>query len=968
MYIISFFCYNEFMKITAKKTAFWLISLVLLTSLFVTCVSAPRIDFAGLGRAEDGVPLNSQVLTGTLPNGLRYFILENSMPENRAHVALVVNAGSVLEREDERGFAHFVEHMAFKGTTRFPEMELIDYLRSLGMRFGPDANAYTSYDETVYHFDVPIEIVDGVKRVPDKALAILDDWTYAVLFNPEDVDSERRVVLEEMRARSGAMDRVRQITLPILFAGSAFEDRAPIGLAHILEEATAEQLKAFYDRWYTSDNMTVVFVGDFDGRVLEAELASHFNMPAATQPVNRPRNELPPPVNGNFHVEIITDPELTSSNFMIYYKQNTSAQRGTLASYRETIIDYLIRVMFSNRFVEASYNPDSAAVESWANIWRWSYNSRFYSTGTQPKTGMTEEALLELLLEKESVRRFGFTQSELDRAKLSLVSHMERLLSEKDRTESRSFIRGFTSHILYGEDMADIEWEVNAVNALLPGIGLREISQAAGNYFAANDVNVFLLSPQSEAENLPSVERIQAIFTEARRARLSPRQDRSLSGDLMDRIPTPGTIVSEEFDADTGAYILTLSNGARVVLKETTNRNNEIILYAVANGGTVNAAEENIVSVRLLSDMINFSGIGPYSRTDLINMLTGKQVAVSYSKSAIRREIQGSSTTQDINTLFELLHLFFTDPRLDERAIAAMIDQYRTLLAHQDDDPQNVFSRELTRVIFSNHPLFRPLELGDMDEVSVEQAREFLNRCINPGDYTFVFTGNIDLNLMRMLSAYYIASIPNSTSMNSWNNPVINRPREGVTTIYKGVDERCIVYLSWFSPDTVDVFNEQQNQIAAVLSEYLSIMLVDEIREKMGGVYSISSDASISIIPAGAQNMSVYFICDPARSDELITAVRDNIANIARQPINMDTFNKAKEALLMGHERSMQNNTHIAQSYANSLVFFNTPLNRLNLRPEAIRAVTPQDVQELCRSILRSEPVQVILFPEGWEN
>jgi zinc protease len=954
-------------NITGKRLILKIIGCILLAALISTCATTASAGYAGLGRPEDKVPLTSRALTGTLPNGLRYYILENSLPENRAHLALVVNAGSVLERDNERGFAHFVEHLAFNDTARFPKLELIEYLRSLGMRFGADANAYTSYDETVYHFDVPVEISGGVKQIPDRALAILDDWTYAVSFNPEDVANESRVVLEEFRTRLGAMDRARRIILPLLFAGSAYAQREPIGLQHLIENATSEQVKGFYDRWYTSDNMALVFVGDFDGKALEAQLSRHFNMPAARQPVNRPVHELPPPVNGNFQVEIITDPELTSANFMIYYKQRQGAQRGTLASYRESIVDYLIDAMLTLRFEEVASDPQASATEYWGGIWRWSGNSRFYSVGTQPKTGSVEDALRELLLEKESMRRFGFTESELERAKLSLVSYMGSLLSEKDRRESRSFIRGFTSHFLHGEDMADIEWEVNAVNSLLAGIDLREIAQAAANYFSAGDCIVFLLAPQSEAENLPSADRIRAVFRETENAVITPRQERLVSGELIDRVPPAGVITSGDIDAETDAFIITMANGARVIFKPTANRNNEIIMYAMAKGGTANAGEDAIVSANLVSEMINVSGLGPYSRTELMNMLAGKQVSFSFWTSSYYRGLQGSSTTGDLRTLFEMLHLFFTMPRLDERAIAAMLDQYRTNLAHMEEDPQRFFSRELSRIIYNNHPLFRPLEVEDVDRVSLEQANFFLNQYLNPGDYTFIFTGNIDPERLLEYSAGYIASIPNSASMNAWIDPGISRPAEGRRIIYKGQDERCMVYLGWFAPGPSG-FDEQKNQAAAVLSEYLDILLTDEIREKLGGVYSISAGASVSVIPAGEYRLSVYFQCNPSRAGELIAAVQDRITDIISQPLNQDTFVKSKEALLMEHESSVQRNLHIAQSYANSSVLYNTPLNRLNLRPDAIRAVSQEDVRSLCRDILVSGPVQVVLLPEGRER
>ena len=953
-------------NINDKKLIPCLFGALLLTALVLSCAKTFSVDFAGLGKAEDKVPLTSRAITGTLPNGLKYFILENPRPENRAHLALVVNAGSVLERDDERGFAHFVEHLAFNDTARFPKLELIEYLRSLGMRFGADANAYTSYDETVYHFDVPVENNGGVKRIPEKALAILDDWTYAVSFLPEDVVSESRVVLEEHRTRLGAMDRVRKVTLPILFAGSAYAGREPIGLPDIIENATSRQVRDFYNRWYTSGNMALVFVGDFDGGTLEAELAHHFNMPSAQEPVNRPLYELPPPKNGNFHIEIISDPELTTCEFMIYFKQKPGAPRGSLAYYRETIIDYLIDSMLTMRFEEAELNPQAAATEYWGGVWRWSTNTRFYSMGTQPKTGGAEAALRELLLEKEAMRRYAFTESELERAKANLLSYMEEQLSEKDRRDSRSYIRGFTSHFLHGEDMADIEWEMNAVTSLLPGIRLKEISSAVKNYFAANDCVVFLIAPQAEEENLPSKERIKAIFNETAKAKILKRKQESLSGELLDRLPAPGTISDESVDSETDALILVLSNGAKVILKETANKNNEVILYAMASGGTNNAPEEETVSVKLASEMLAASGLGPYSRTELINKLAGKQVSASFWAAANYRGFQGSSTTKDLKTLFEMLYLFFAAPKLDESAAAAMVDQYRTNLAHQDDDPQNVFSRELSKIIYNNHPLYKPLEAGDMDKVSLEQAFEFIKKCINPGDYTFVFTGNFDINEMRELSARYIASIPNAAPMNTWRNPGITRPEKAERIIYKGKDERGMVYLAWFASASAE-FDEEKNQIAAVLSEYLDIVLTDDIREKLGGVYSISADASVSTIPIGEYWLSVFFQCNPSRAEELIAAVKERITEIYTKPLNQDTFNKSKEALLMGYENSVQRNLYIAQSYANSSALYNTPLGRLNRRPNVIRAVRPEDVQALCREMLVSGPVQVILYPQEWE-
>jgi zinc protease len=310
-----------------------------------------------------------------------------------------------------------------------------------------------------------------------------------------------------------------------------------------------------------------------------------------------------------------------------------------------------------------------------------------------------------------------------------------------------------------------------------------------------------------------------------------------------------------------------------------------------------------------------------------------------------------------------MLYLFFTQPKLDERAVEAMIDQYKTALAHQEEDPQRYFSRELTKIIYNNHPRFKPLELSDMDSVSTEQALNFIRRCLNPADYTFIFTGNINVNEMKELSARYIASIPNAASMNSWSDPGVMRPGRTEKNLYKGQDDKCTVFLAWYVPGEA-AFSEERNQISAVLSEYLDIILTDEIREKMSGVYSISAGASVSVIPKGEYSLNVYFQCNPERANELITAVKNILNDFSTKPVNQDIFNKSTEALLMSHESSMQRNLHIAQSYGNSFVLYNTPLSRLNRRPAAIRTVTPANMQSLCHDILTSAPIQIVLFPE----
>jgi zinc protease len=960
---------------TAQKKSFFRIpggfaSALYMAALFcvLSCASsAGRADrYGGLGQGGDPVPFMEAVRTGTLPNGLRYYILENAKPANRAYLTLAVNAGSILEKDDERGLAHFVEHMAFNGTRRFPESELVNYLRSLGMRFGPEVNAYTSYDETVYGIEVPTEAGDGgLKRIPDRALAVIDDWTHAITFAPKDVDEERLVIMEEYRARLGAGERVQRKMLPVIFQGSPYADRLPIGLPEVIQNAPASRLEAFYKTWYRADNMALILVGDFDGAALEVELASHFSAPAPEGPLNRPVYELPPPKRGNLSVDIITDPEQPFTRLDLFYKQPPLPLRGDLASYRAGLIDNLINQILGFRFDEASSDPESPYAAAGAGSARFGAASRYYVLSAIAKPGSTRETIVELLREKESVSRYGFTEAEIDRAKRSLVSALERMVSEKDRLESDRYLSEFTGHFLNNQNVADIEWELDAVTRLLPGISPRDMAAAAKDYFAADDLRVLVAAPEGEA--FPPAEEIRLLVAESKRARI-PRPDpapAALEDALLDEPPVPGFITAEAVDGETGALLWELSNGGRVILKETQNKNNEIILYALARGGTAGVPAAEDVSASLAAEMLAASGLGPYSRPELMQKLAGKQVALSFWASSYYRGFQGSATTGDIKTLFEMLYLNLTDPRLDDGAVAAMLDQYRASLAQRGEDPEEVFSDEISRIIYGGHPHFKALELADLPRADTGQAAQFLREALNPADYTFVFTGNLDMAAMRAYTEAYLASAPTGElSRNAWTDLGIVRPGRTESRVFKGKEERSLVFLGWYAPAP---YSEEASVVTSVLNEYLDILLTEEIREKLGGVYSVSAGASISPIPAGELVLGVYFACDPQRAAELSAAIEEQFRALAAGTVEGDTFEKAREALKKTWENSIQSNSYIAQSYANSAALLDAPLSRLDKRPGLYDAVIPADLWKTMAQVLKNGPVRIILYPEGWQ-
>ncbi|MDR2796654.1 MAG: insulinase family protein [Spirochaetaceae bacterium] len=934
-----------------------------LTLFCMTCATGAAV-YNGLNQT-DTVPVMENLKYGKLPGGLRYYIYENRKPENRAYLTLAVNAGAVLEDDDENGLAHFIEHMAFNGTGRFPGSEVVDYLRSLGMRFGADINAYTTADETVYGIEVPVETdSDGIKRIPVRALDIIEDWTSAITFAPEAVDDERRVIMEEYRMRRlGPEGRQQKILWTELLAGSRYAKRDIIGLTEIIENAPAEKLKSFYKKWYKPENMALIFSGDFDGQALEESLALHFDIPAGEDTFVHPEYSLPPPVKNSIKVEISTDPELQYAQAVFFYKQEYKKNENNIAEYREALIDGLIDKMFSERFEDALLNPQSPLAAASADFISIVRPSRFYALSLVSKPGMMYQALDNILALKESVNRYGFTNTEIERAKQALLSDTAMLAAEKEKNESYFFVRKLTSHYLYNISIPDIDWELEAAERLLRGISKNDIHKAVKKCFLYNDIFVFISAPEAEAGNIPSKDAIMQKIKSSGRLKIKKPDEAVFDSALLDSTPVCGSIDEETVDENTGIVEWKLRNGARVLLKSTTNKNDEIELYAVSRGGAAAVPLEDVVSANAATELLSISGTGPWSRGELTKKLSGKQISFSFNTNDFTRNIQGWSNTADIKTLFELLYLTFTDPRIDSEVVPVVIDEYRTLLARRSQNPEAVFFDEIKKITYNNNPRFMPLTMDDIPKIDAGKALDFIKKCLNPADYTFVITGNIDRETLSSLVETYIASIPAAESFNQWTapSPPLTRPGKTDSVLRQGKEDKGYVYSGRFIAKT---FDENTAMVCNTLSEYLDIVLVESIREKLGGAYTISAMTSLSPVPPdGELCFEVIFICDPKRAVELNAAVEAELAKIASGSINADTFDKARKALIKNWEQSMQNNSYLSKTLANYAVIFNIQAESLFQRPATYEALRQVDIQNLMKQILQSSHVTVMMYP-----
>ncbi|MDR1430254.1 MAG: insulinase family protein [Spirochaetaceae bacterium] len=937
---------------------------VFFAAVLPSCSTDPALhprNYGSLGEAHDPLPFMTNARKGRLPSGLSYYILENTKPQGRAYLTLAVDAGAVLEQEHEQGLAHFVEHMAFNGTERFPEADLIHYLRSLGMRFGPEINAYTSYDETVFGIEVPVEEGrDGKRRIPEKALAILDDWTHAITFAPKDVDEERPVILEEYRQSLGAMDRIREKLLPLLFQGSPYAERQVIGLPEIIRTVPAEVLANFYHTWYRGDTMAVIFVGDFDGAALEVSLASHFTMEKPQTPLDHPRYDLPPAEKNFFQAEIITDPELPLGQINLYYKLKPSPPPGDLYAYRESLIGHLINSMLSFRFEEAVTRPETPYTWGDAGILPFGTSSRFFVFSAGAKTGGMEPALKALLREKESIVRYGFSSTEIERTKRMLLSNMERAVSEQDRQESPYYVNEFTSHFLRKTAVPDMEWEYRAMTELLPHIGEAEIAAHIKSFFTANDLRAAILSPEAERENLPSPEAIRLIVEAASREKIERPLAAAPAGSLLDQDPLPGAITSSIEDKASGTLVWTLSNGSRVIVKETSNKNNEVAFYALARGGLTDTGAREFASARFAAELLGASGAGPYTRTDLVRLLADKQISLNFMTSAFTRSFSGSSTRGDLKAFFELLYLTFTQPRVDQDAATVMASQYRTSLALKDENPQTYFSDELQKFMYGNNPYFRPLETADIDAISLDDIKAFAARALEGSGYTFVFTGNIDIEVLRSYTETYLASIPSGGTWKRLEDPRIERPGKTEKSLYKGREDQSAAFLVWFSP--MD-YSAAAAAAAQVLGEYLDIVLTEKIREALGGVYSISAETGLSPIPRGELYTALSFYCDPRRAEDLSAAVQNEVSALASGQVDQGVLREAIAALKMNQRQLVQDNSYLAKAYA-QFAMLGMPLNQLDERPALFDRVSAAVIRNMAATLMRSGPARLILYPE----
>jgi len=906
------------------------------------------------------LPVDPAVTVGTLPNGLRYYVRANPKPEKRAELRLVVNVGSVLEDSDQRGLAHFAEHMAFNGTTHFEKQELVHFIERVGMRFGPDLNASTSFDETVYMLQIPTDSAQLMARAFD----ILEDWAHLVTFDTAEVRKERGVVIEEWRRGRGAGARMFDKQLPVLFRGSRYAERLPIGTRELLETFDPTALRRFYADWYRPDLMAVVAVGDFDKDSVEHLIKRHFSaIPRRAGNGVRPRTVFPVPDHDSTLVAVATDKEATTSSVQVIWKQPVRDER-TVAAYRQGIVQGLYNSMLNDRLYELTQRPDAPFLGAGSGQGRLIRSKEIYSLGAGVKDGGIERALEALLTEAERVDRHGFTAAELERAKSDYLRGMERAYAEREKTNSGAYVEEYVSNFLTGEPIPGVAYEYDLAKALVPGITLAEVNALGREWISDKNRVILASAPDKAGVDVPSGQALLAVFHRVKQAPVAAYVDTVSDAPLVAKLPAAGRVVAERESTALGTREWTLSNGVRVIVKPTDFKADEVLFTAYSPGGSSLAPDSAYLSAVLATQVVQLGGVGPFSAIELQKKLAGKAVSVRPFIGDEQEGLTGSASPKDLETMFQLAYLYFTAPRRDSSAFLAFTTNAKSALANRGLSPQAAFQDTLQVTLAQHHPRARPITSERVDEIKLDQALAFYrDRFADASDFTFVVVGNVTPDSLKPLVERYLGGLPSRARKETWRDPGVVPPKGIVTReVRKGIEPRSETRIVFTGPFEYTAANRHALRS---LSEVLSIKLREQLREELGGTYSVAVNASPSRVPRPEYALTIGFGSAPDRADQLAQAVFAQIDSLKANGASAADVAKVKEAQIRSRQTSLKQNGYWLSQLAAYDQNGEDPAGILTYE-SLVAKLTPAAVRDAARKYLNEENyVRVTLYPEA---
>ncbi len=937
---------------------------LLVTILFVGFQSygqSEEIGTSGTAIPSGNIPIDPNVIVGTLENGLTYYIKNNGKPEDKVELRLAVNAGSIMETERQLGLAHFMEHMNFNGTKNFEKNDLVDYLQSIGVKFGADLNAYTSFDETVYILPIPSDDPEKL----EKGFQIIEDWAHNTTLSEEAIDGERGVVLEELRLRLGAQERMQRETLPKIMYGSKYVDRLPIGTKENLENFTYEDVRRYYRDWYRPDLMAVIAVGDLDVATMEAKIKEHFGkIPSASKEApSREAYQLPN--HEETFIAIAFDKEAAFSRVQVMYKDKNNAPRVTTTlDYRESIIKNLFSTLINNRLGELRNKPNPPFVfgfSFYGNTFARTKNA-YQSFATTSAEGQLE-GLRAILKENERVKKYGFQEAEFERAKKSLIAQLEKQYNDRDKIESSRITGQYVNHYLNGEPIPGIAWEYDMIKRLLPEIKLQEISDLIHTFIHDDNRVIVLTGPEKEGLTQVTEDQIISLLEEIKTTPIEPYKDEEIRSTLIDKFVTAGSIIKTEENPLLGTKTLILSNGAKVTYKKTDFKNDEILFQAYSPGGLSLYTDEEIKATTFANGGLTQAGIGGLSLTDIGKFLSGKIVQVSPSINGFSENFRGSAAPKDLETLFQMVHLYFTDLNKDPEAYQSFITKQKSFLGNLMASPNFFFQDKVQTERNKGNSRYTGFPTPEkMDAANYDLAyKKYKERFADAGDFHFYFVGNINEEQLAAFAKAYLASLPGKNSHEDYI-PTKFRRKDAYQkfVVRRGSDPKSQVAITWEEEIPYDAKTELAIQ---ALGEVLTIKLVEKLREEEGGVYGVGARGSLSKISFSSITFSISFPCGPENVDKLIAAALAEVEKIKKDGVRVEDLEKVKETYLVDHKEGIKTNGFWINNLLRADQESKNP-NALLTFEESVKALHQDDLKKVANAYLDKDYFLSILMPE----
>ena len=909
------------------------------------------------------VPVDPDVRIGKLDNGLTYYIRHNNWPENRAEFYIAQKVGSIQENDDQRGLAHFLEHMAFNGSKHFKGNELLRWCESVGVKFGTDLNAYTSIDQTVYNIS---NVPTTRESIIDSCLLILYDWADGLLLEQEEIEKERGVIHEEWRLRTSAQMRMLERDLPKLYPGSKYGHRMPIGLMEIIDNFERPFLQAYYEKWYRPDNQGIIIVGDVDVDKVEQKIKTLFS------PIVLPENRTlvttePVPDNAEPIYVIDKDKEQQYNlvDIMMKHEAFPDSLKGSMVYLLSNYMKNAALSMLNDRLREYAEKPESPFLQASVDDGQYIFSKTVdaFEIDILPKDGQMEAAVTTALTEARRAAEFGFTPTEYNRYKANYTSSLEKQYLNKDKRYNSQFVNQYVQHFLANEPIPSIDYTYETMKQLVPMLPLEGINMVIKELVSMKDSNLVVLNFNNEKEGAvyPTEEGLRNAIVAARSAQIEAYVDNVKDEPLMTVLPKKGTIKKEVKNELFGYTELTLSNGATVVLKQTDLKKDQVILSGEGFGGSALYGEKDFVNIKMYDDVIGASGLGNFSHTELDKALAGKIASASLSMSENRQYVSGSSTPKDVETMLQLVYLYFTNIAKDQKSYDNLMQTTAVSLKNRLLQPENVFNDSLTAIMTNYNKRSTPLVVADLDKVSYDRILQMAKeQTANAAAFTFTIIGNYDEATIRPLIEQYLASLPSQKKV--VKSPQVDTDYQGQVVRHfkhKAETPKAIAVMNWYSKQIP--YTLENSIKATMVGQILSMEYLKKIREDASAAYTVMSQAGVSRNDFDTTSQIIaYCPMKPEKADTALMIMRDEV-NAMAKTCDSDKLQKVKEYMLKNHGDGLKQNRYWLSQINNWRKFgvdFHTDFEKI------VNAQTVESISAFVKELLKAgNCAEVVMMP-----